>query len=491
MATSRQNISSTMCRQPQARRLASRSLASGMLAATLWLSASALAAVQTGWVTHGPEGLAAELGCAQSLAEARAMAVDAAGNTYLSGCTRHAQGGGNGLLALKYGPAGNLLWQRRHSNAANLQDLGFSLALHPAGGVVVSGISLRDQGGLGLHLTTIRIDAAGNLLWARDVPGAESIPAISTDAPGNVYVAGATPEAAGDLDYRVVKYAANGTQLWMRDHAGAGNGMDVAMGLVAGAGGTIHVTGSTTGSNGRLNLTTLTYAADGTLLWSHTYPSGTRNDNARRIAVDAGGNIIVAGSSRGSGEDRNMLVLKYAANGTLLWDRRLDAHAGAYEDSVYDMAVGGDGRIVVTGRAANMGGWNYGTFAIAPDGTQLWAQQYAGSGNPLIAGPFDGATAVAIDADGNVHVTGESESFESNMGRQFATVRYKPDGSPSWVHRYGGAEGGDSVGGAIAVAPDGSLRVAGNETSADDVMSITLLKLVPLGDDVTFLDGFE
>lgn len=459
------------------------------LAGTLGHGADALAAAQLDWAVNSPANLVAEFGCDQSRAERRAMVVDAEGNSYLAGCKRNATGQGDGLVTLKYGPNGNLLWQNVHRNAANVQDLGFALALHPAGGVVVSGLSLRNAGGPSLHLTTIRVGANGALAWARDVPSAESIPALAVDAVGNVFV-GTAVTGSGNTDYRVVKYAADGTQAWLRDHAGAGNGDDSVIAMTPRADGSIHVTGSITGSNGRLNITTLTYAANGTLLWAQTYPSGARNDLASQIALDRDGNIVVTGSSRGSGDDSNILVLKYTNTGALLWDRRFDGNAGLHEDTASDMVIGHEGQIAVTGRTSNSGGWNYGTFLIAPTGNLLWMRQYNGENDPGGDGVFDGARSLTIDVAGNVYVTGESESRTFDKGRQIATVAYSADGNLSWVHRYGGVDYSDSIGGAIAVAPDGSLRVAGNETDADDNVRMVLLKLQSRGDNL-FANGFE
>ena len=65
-----------------------------------------------------------------------------------------------------------------------------------------------------------------------------------------------------------------------------------------------------------------------------------------------------------------------------------------------------------------------------------WASRYNGPGN---AG--DGATAMVLDAEGNVYITGYS--FDYGSGLDYATIKYDSAGVPIWVARYNGAGNGD------------------------------------------------
>src|SRR5207249_4089855 len=58
--------------------------------------------------------------------------------------------------------------------------------------------------------------------------------------------------------------------------------------------------------------------------WVHRYNGpANRTDEARAVAMDASGNVVVAGYSSGSGDDSDYYTAKYAAaDGALLWEKR-------------------------------------------------------------------------------------------------------------------------------------------------------------------------
>ena len=60
---------------------------------------------------------------------------------------------------------------------------------------------------------------------------------------------------------------------------------------------------------------------------------------------------------------------------------------------------------------------DYGTLKFNPDGQLLWASRYNGPGNGN-----DGLTALALDTNGNVYVSGRSAGIEG--GDDFATVNF-------------------------------------------------------------------
>lgn len=448
-------------------------------------TASATAIIE--WTAQSPAGTSAKLGCAESRQERRAMAIDASGNTYVAGCIQSS--GVSGFLTLKFSATGALLWQRAHQAAGNLVDLGHVLLLDGTGNIIVSGLSARSVAGTtAVFTTTLKYNNQGALLWSAEHPSAEALPATAVDAAGNVFVASATPRGAGGLDYRLVKYASSGAQQWTRDYAGSANGDDAATAVAVTPAGDVLVTGATTTAPDKLAFTTIKYNSQGSLLWTQSFPNGIRSDLARSIAVDSAGDIVVAGTSSGSGTDRNMVAIKYSPTGSELWTRRFDAFAGLEDDSVYDMVLDNQNNAVIVGRSSSVTGWDYTTLKLSPAGAVAWVRHYDNIRPGATSGVFDGAQAVVVDAARNIYVTGESQSVLTFTGREFATIKYNADGAQQWVHRFHSTSSTASYGGAIALAADGGILVAGNETGS--VPFITVMKLREDTDRI-FANGFD
>jgi len=78
------------------------------------------------------------------------------------------------------------------------------------------------------------------------------------------------------------------------------------------------------------------------------------------------------------------------------------------------------------------------------------------------SGP-DEAYAIAVDANGNVFVTGYSA--RTNAAADYATVAYSGAGMPLWTNRYDGP--GDDGASGIAVDANGNVFVTGASYTAD------------------------
>jgi len=82
------------------------------------------------------------------------------------------------------------------------------------------------------------------------------------------------------------------------------------------------------------------------------------------------------------------------------------------------LALDAKGNVYVTGASSGKGSSSdYTTLKYSPSGERLWLKRY---NNPEDG--WDGARCIAVDADGHVYVTGSS--FRVGSGNDYVTIKY-------------------------------------------------------------------
>jgi hypothetical protein len=170
---------------------------------------------------------------------------------------------------------------------------------------------------------------------------------------------------------------------------------------------------------------------------------------AEKVAVDARGDVIVAGTTNLSAVS-DIVVLKYSSAGALKWRAFYDGpdHRGDYANG---LALDARGDALVVGASFGKGtGRDYVTVKVRADGSRAWARRYAGPDF------LDSANAVAVDPSGSVYVTGGSRGKPDVPGRlgppRAVTIKYSRGGARLWLASTGPRRQAGSA--AVMVSPD-------------------------------------
>jgi hypothetical protein len=255
--------------------------------------------------------------------EAWDMTVDEAGNVYVTGGTFSGSDVSGDFLTVKYSTDGVEQWVARYDGPAMGGDSAHAIAVDRAGNVYVTGrvTGFGSRTFLAADYATVKYDAQGNQLWVSvyDGPqGGDDWPeAVAVDGGGNVYVTGSSDDLADEgPDYATVKYDALGNQLWVArysgpGHTGFGSSLydDEPRDLALDGVGNVYVTGQSRMDGSGLDWVTIKYNPDGAQQWFARYdgPDGG-DDFADALAVDGSGNVYVAGIARPDG----FTVVKYS-----------------------------------------------------------------------------------------------------------------------------------------------------------------------------------
>ncbi len=387
---------------------------------------------------------------------ATSLAVDASGNVYVTGRSTGSSST-HDYATIKYASSGETLWVRRYNGQGNSYDVATSLAVDAGGNVYVTGRSYGSS--TQDDYATIKYNSSGDAVWVKryDGPanGSDCATSLAVDAGGNVYVTGRSYGSSTQDDYATIKYNSSGDAVWVRRYNGPGNSYDFANALAVDASGNVYVTGGSYGSSNDLDYATIKYSSLGDTVWVRRYNGpGNSHDQASSLAVDVGGNVYVTGRSAGSSTYDDYATIKYNSSGDAVWVRRYSG-PGDSSDYAAAIAVDANGNVYVTGWSFGSGtNEDYGTIKYSSSGDTVWVRRYNGPGNS-----HDQATSLAVDAGGNVYVTGGSAG--SSTYEDYATIKYSSSGDPVWVRRYDGLANGDDCATSLAVDASGNVYVTG------------------------------
>jgi len=348
--------------------------------------------------------------------------------------------------------------------------------------------------------------------------GDDQASAITVDADGHAYITGRTDSLDfplenafqknnhGGTDAFVTKLAPDGRSLDFSTYFG-GSGADAGTGIGVDATGHAFVAGFTDSldfptknafqinKKGGITAFVARLAADGGSLIFSTYLGGSNEDQANALAVDSGGNALVAGTTNSldfpvknafqnlSQGGADAFVTKFKPGGSVAYSTFL---GGIGDDAATGIVVDAVGSAYLTGftgsvnfptknafQTHNLGTTNAFVTKLKAGGGLAYSTYLGGSG-------ADFARAIAINAAGQAFITGEATSFNFPLKNPIMSVRrgnpnvfvskLTKGGSGLVFSTYLGGTGSDqSLGLAVdrSVSTKGQAVVTGVTTSFD------------------------
>jgi len=244
---------------------------------------------------------------------------------------------------------GKVIWEQ--SGNEPLPDYATEVALAPDGSIFVTGLVKVDSMS-SLWLRNYAPDGA--VAWTTTFPLGVDVSAVFPLGPGlavssSAAVVGYLQRSEDTYPELIVAYSLGGGDPLLSLH------LSKASGYIQGVAQALNGDILTVGSSGdsavfgarRLN-------PQGDLMW---YREDCTGDSGRDVAIDGNGDIVVIGDGPGS-DDRNIRLCKFSSSGQLLWGRDIDSGLG--QDLGRSVAVDHENRISAGGSLANgMGqeGW--------------------------------------------------------------------------------------------------------------------------------------
>ena len=416
------------------------------------------AQIQQAWVARYNNGIT------NGTNQAVKMALDSAGNIYVTGFSQNANSN-LGYVTIKYAPNGSQLWASRYDSTNYPSATPTGLVLDNSNSVIITGDAL-----------TVKYDPNGNQLWTAPYSGT----ALAVDSSANIYVTGF------GTNFNTVKLSPGGSNVWFATYVDIGPTLSQVI-LVDGNT-NVYVAGSDTdssyGQGGVIEgyyarLAIVKYDFNGNQLWMAANSQGGVPISAVQIggaALDSANNLYLVADFDPYIE--HYVLFKYSATGTLGWTA-FDPGPDAAADVPHGLALDKFGNVFVTGQSVYIAPnyayatFEYGTYKANAGGSWVWTNTF-----PLVPDEASVATAIAVDSAINSYVTGYSPG--TNSWNDIVTIKYGPNGNQIWLQRYHGPGNGNDAGNAIAVDNKGNVYVTGYETTAAGGTEMVTIKYSPV-----------
>lgn len=351
------------------------------------------------------------------------IAVDGAGNAYVTGrWGDFLLGRGLGAFAVKLNPAGSPVYQVTFGADAEgglSGDVGARIAVDASGNAYVAGTSFepfwqafpttpgalqRTHGGGVADAFVVKLGASGNVIYSTLLGGGtfDRGWGIAVDAGGSAYVVGDSdggfpttagsyqPVFGGGADAFVSRISPSGAALLYSTYLG-GNGAEAGLAIALDASGNAYLTGSTS----RLPTTENDFPVVNA--FQPTYGGGSSNAFVAKLAA-GGGALLYASYMGGQGSNLQDVGVAIAVDGAGY------AHLAGRSETVPDAGGGNAFPILDAFQPEHAGGVADAFLTKLTPGGQLVHSSYLGGSQ------FENANGLAVDAAGDVYLTGTTWS---------------------------------------------------------------------------------
>jgi len=288
--------------------------------------------------------------------------------------------------------------------------------------------------------------------------GSDVADGVATAVDGSAYVVGLTDSFTVDQfgtpspRIFVVKIAPNGLLVWQRIWNGPTIRGLGRSGVAIGSDGSVYVTGIS--ANNQNDAVLIKFSANGDLLWERTW-GGAASDAGFAVATDVDGFAYIAGTATSFGPSSSgLFVVKFNSAGDVVWQRIFDGAAGNA------LAVGPDGSVYAAGTTPRnvIGNFDLLALKISAGGDLVWQRTYSAG---EVVDPRGG---MAAAPDGSIVIAGAIQAARAGIvGLAALIIKLNSDGSLVFDKQYG--RDGENADG-VAVAPDdGTIYVAGTTAS--------------------------
>jgi len=379
----------------------------------------------------------------------RAVAVDAAGNSYITGSfsgtagfggTNLTSNGNHDIFMAKIDPRGVTQWVIQAGSGSPSTEEGRALALDDAGHVYLTGgfsgnanfgtTSLTSAGGLDIFLAKYTV--GGDLAWVWSFGGSADFEyglSVALDSVGNVILTGQFQDAAtfgttnltsrGGLDIFLAKCNRDGELLWVTQAGGPL--ADIGRTVVVDAAGASYIAGWFSGvatfgqsatftSAGSTDAFAAKYDSQGNMVWMTTFAT-SRGDLGYGFSLDAltNGYFLTWTDSDGGSQ---LVLQKLNSAGVPQWNRlvRVNSDKSARGSLIAD-AVGNTwftsqftGLADFAGKKLqSLGAGDAFVARYDTSGNLVWVMQAGGPG-------AEEGRGVAVDGFGGTYLTGRFSS---------------------------------------------------------------------------------
>jgi uncharacterized delta-60 repeat protein len=147
-------------------------------------------------------------------------------------------------------------------------------------------------------------------------------------------------------------------------------------------------------------------------------------------------------------------------------------------DIAYSVALDAGGNVFVTGESQGVGtNVDFTVLKLSPSGALLWESRYHGGSGA------DRARALAVDSSGNAYLTGES--LGSTSGFDYATAKFSPSGELLWSKRFTSAGNANDFARAIVLDSQSNVIVTGGSNgSPNNSANVTTIKYDSNGNEI-------